>query len=320
MTSADLHGISSSMGPVRLVLAALILALLTLVTPAQAQLVAPSEKEEPAFRALVVDLERLVEVQAGGGWRIDRYEIEDMIPSALQTVCKVPRETRLRAIAWYDRRIKLLGGPIETAYKGDLSAVSDLLFVTRVRTLLVEADKRALKECPFWLTPDVNFQGIQSDRHRTTLNLETGGLVQLRRTEGRWTYGGGGVIRALIGRGFEHTSILFGAEFAGGAMLRLGATGSFVINYFPALPLILRMHDRTYHYDVEIAPVVLFQADDTRFSYGVRFGLGGGVQGKRTRGLLPWAGIAFAYEAYFPGARPQMTFLRGGLRVGLVWN
>jgi hypothetical protein len=305
---------------VRLVLAMVFALAATFPLRASAQLVAPASGEEPAFKALVVDLERLVEVQAGGGWRIDRYEIEDMIPSALQTVCKVPPEIRTRAIAWYERRIKLLGGPIEKAYNGDLSAVSDLLFVTRVHMLLVEANRRALKECPFWLTPDPGFHGIQSDRHRFTLNLETGGLVQLRHAEGRWTYGGGGVIRALIGRGFEHTAILFGAEFAGGAMLRLGATGSFVINYFPALPLILRMHDRTYHYDVELAPVALFQADDTRFSFGVRFGLGGGVQGKRTRGLLPWAGVAFAYETYFPGARPQMSFLRGGLRVGLVWN
>lgn len=303
---------------VTLLAAALVLA----TGKTHAQVVMPPESEEPAFKALVIDLERLVEVQQGGGWRIDRYELEDMMPPALQTVCKVPRDIRLRVLAWYDRRISLLGGPVEEAFKKTqkLSSVTELLFVTRQRMLLVEADRRSVRECPFWLTPDRGFHGIQSDRHRYTFSLETGGLIQLRHTENRWTYGGGGVIRALVGRGFEHTSILVGAEFAGGAMLRLGNTGSFVINYFPALPLVLRMHDRTYHYDVEVAPVLLFQADDTRFSYGLRFGLGGGVQGKRTRGIIPWAGIAFAYETYFPGARPLMSFLRGGLRVGLVWN
>jgi hypothetical protein len=306
----------------RLSLAALGLAVALTARGAEAQMVHPPENEEPAFKALVTDLERMVEVQQAGGWRIDRYELEDMIPAALQTVCKVPKETRARALVWYDRRIALLGGPVEAAYAKtkDLSPLKPLLFVTRVRMLLVETDRRALTECPFWLDPDRNFQGIQSDRNRFTLNLETGGLIQLRKTEGRWTYGGGGVIRGLVGRGFEHTSILFGAEFAGGAMIKVGGGGTFVINYFPALPFVLRMHDRTYHYDVEIAPMALFQGDDTRFSWGMRFGIGGGVQSRRTRGLIPWAGIAFAYETYFPGARPQMSFLRGGLRVGIVWN
>lgn len=310
------------MGWVRLVCSALFIAMVAASSGARAGIVAPPDDEEPAFKALAADLERLIEIQQAGGWRIDRYELEDMVPIALQTVCKTPPATRARALAWYDRRVALLGGGVEAAYAKtkDLSSLKPLLFVTRVRMLLAEAIHRSGKECPFWLEPDAGFHGIQSDRHRFTLSVETGGLVQLRNTEGKWTYGGGGVIRGLIGRGFEHTSILFGAEFAGGAMLRIGEGGDFVINYFPALPVVFRMHDRTYHYDVELAPVALFQADDTRRSYGIRFGLGGGVQARRTRGVIPWAGVAFAYETYFPGARPQMSFLRGGLRVGIVWN
>jgi len=283
----------------------------------------PAAGEEPAFKALAADLERLIEVQQSAGWRIDRYEIEDMMPSALMTVCRVPKATRARALAWYDRRIAALGGPVDEAWKKskDLSSLKPLLFLSRVRGLLAEADRRAATECPVWLEPDPSFQGIQSDRHRFTLNVETGGLVQLRRSADRWTYGGGGVVRALIGRGFEHTSVLFGAELGGGAMLRVpDGGGTLVINYFPALPLVLRMHDRTWHYDVELAPVALFQADDTRRSYGFRFGLSGGIQSRRTRGLIPWAGVVFAYENYLPGVRPQMLFLRGGLRVGIVWN
>lgn len=292
-------------------------------TPARAQQVLPPDDEEPAFKALAADLERIVEVQQAGGWRIDRYEIEDMIPSALMTVCRVPKATRARALAWYDRRIAAIGGPFEVAWEKSksLSALKPLLFLGRVRALLAEADARAARDCPVWMEPDPGFHGLQSDRHRFTLNLETGGLVQLRHTADRWSYGGGGVIRALIGRGFEHTSILFGPEFGGGAMLRVpGGGGTLVINYFPAVPFVFRLHDRTWHYDIELAPVALFQADDTRRSWGIRFGLGGGVQGRRTRGLIPWAGMAFAYETYFPGARPQMSFLRGGLRVGIVWG
>ena len=300
-----------------------VMGLLAATATARAQVVHPPENEEPAFKALVADLERIVEAQQSGGWRIDYYEIVDMIPSTLMTVCRVPPATRARVLAWYEQRIVALGGPVEKAFERanhDLSAIGPLVFVTRVRELLVEANKRALHECPFWLTPDANFHGYQNDRQRWNLNVETGGLIQLRKTEGSWTYGGGGVIRGLVSRGFEHTTILFGPEFAGGAMLKVGGGGTVVINYFPAIPVVLRMPDRTWHYDVEVAAVSLFQATDTRISFGARFGVGFGVQARRTRGLLPWAGVAFAYETYFPGARPQMSFLRGGLRVGVVWN
>jgi hypothetical protein len=277
--------------------------------------------EEPAAAALRSDLERIVEIQQAGGWRIDRYEIEEMMPSALMTVCKVPRATRASVLAGYDRAIALRGGPIDEAWAKTRSfaAIEPLLFLSRVRALLAEANVRAETECPVWVEPDPGFLGYQSDLGRFTANVETGGLLQIRRSEGRWTYGGGGVIRVLLGRGFDRLSILAGGEFAGGAMLR-GGGGDFVINYFPALPVVVRFHDRTWHYDLEVAPVALFQADDGRFSWGARIGVGGGIQAKRTRGLLPWAGIAFAYETYASGARPSMQFLRGGLRVGIVWN
>ncbi len=290
-------------------------------SPARAESAAVAE-DEPAYRALRTDLERLVESQQGGGWRIDRYEYEDMMPSALMTVCKVPASTRQRVLAYYDWRIAGFGGPVEIAWERtkDLDAIKPLLFVSRVRGLLVEAMKRAQTECPPWMTPDPKFRGLQSDAEQWSLNVETGGLLQIRRSEGRWTYGGGGVIRLLVARGFANTSVLFGPEFAGGAMLRFGQEGGFVLNYFPAVPFVVRFHQRTWHYDVEIAPVALFQADDTRFSYGVRFGVGGGIQSRRTRGVIPWAGLHVAYETYFPGARAAAQFLRGGLRVGIIWE
>lgn len=287
-------------------------------------LAAGEAKAEPSdhgpFEALTEDLERLVEIQQAGSWRIDRYEIEDMMPAALMTVCKIPKQVRVRAIAYYDRKIGEEGGPLEEAWKRDkeLSHHKTLLFYTRVRALLQAADERAATECPVYLAPEPDFHGWQSDAHRWALHVETGGLLQIRRSVGHWTYGGGGVIRVLFGRGFGRHSILFGPEFAGGAMLRVGADG-FVVNYFPAFPVVLRIHDRTWHYDVEVAPVALFQADDIHRSFGFRFGVGAGTQARRTRGVIPWAGIGFAYESYPSGARPAAQFLRGGLRFGIVW-
>ena len=65
----------------------------------------------------------------------------------------------------------------------------------------------------------------------------------------------------------------------------------------------------------------MFQADDQDFSYGVRIGGTIGVAALRTRGFLPWAGLAVACERYFENdARAAATFVRGGLRVGLMWD
>jgi hypothetical protein len=114
--------------------------------------------------------------------------------------------------------------------------------------------------------------------------------------------------------------LIGGLEFGGGALIKESESGQFTINYLPAIPVLLRFRDVDWHYDVELAPVALFQADDTRLSYGGRLGFNVGVSVLRTRGVLPWAGVGIAVEHYVPsGGREAMQFLRGGLRVGLRW-
>lgn len=282
--------------------------------------VSAARAETEPYEALREDLARLVEGQEAGGWRIDRYEIEDMMPAVLQSVCQVHPAVRARMLADLDGQIVAAGGPFSKAWAENplLAAHKRLLTLTRTRAVLAEADARAKTECPPYLPPDPNFHGIQTDRHRFTLNLETGGVLQLRRMHGRWTYGGGGVGRLMLGYGFGRTSIALGPEFSGGPMLRPG-TESFVINYFPAFPLMLRVWDHTWHWDFEIAPVALFQADDFRLSWGFRVGGAVGVTARRNRGVIPWAGIQAGFESYAVGARPAMQFVRGGLRVGLIY-
>jgi len=95
----------------------------------------------------------------------------------------------------------------------------------------------------------------------------------------------------------------------------------FAVNYFPALPILIRIHQVSWHYDFEVAPVALFQADDGDFSFGGRIGFAAGVFALRTRNVLPWVGAALAYEHYLEsGGRPQAHFFRGGLRAGVVWD
>jgi hypothetical protein len=189
--------------------------------------------------------------------------------------------------------------------------------------LLVRSIQSVESSCPFWVKPEVGFDGRQTDTNRWGLNLESGGLLQLRHTAGSWTYGGGGVGRLLVSYGFRGVfTVLAGVEVAGGAMLRpdSGASG-FVINYLPALPVVLRLHDGSFHYDLEAAGVSIFQADNTHPSFGGRLGLGFGVSALRTRFFIPWAGFGVAYEHYLEGGgRSSQDFLRAGLRVGAVWN
>ena len=155
------------------------------------------------------------------------------------------------------------------------------------------------------------------------LSIETGGLGQLQIAEGRAHFGGGGAGRLLGTYRFGTTvTLLGGLEFGGGAMVRPGTSASeFVINYLPAVPLVLRFHDAAWHYEVETAAVGLFQADNTNPSFGVRGGAGLGFSALRLRSIIPWAGFVLAAEHYFPGGgRPSLQFIRAGVRVGFFWD
>jgi hypothetical protein len=117
-------------------------------------------------------------------------------------------------------------------------------------------------------------------------------------------------------------TVLGGLEFGGGAMVRPQTSASeFVINYLPAIPVVLRFHSVAWHYEVETAAVGLLQADNTRPSYGVRVGTGVGFSTLRVQSILPWAGFVVAAEHYFRGGgRPRQQFVRAGLRVGFLWD
>lgn len=277
------------------------------------------------MRALLSDIERIVSAEETS-WFVDDDAYRDMRKDMLESVCRATTETRQAALEDLERR---------SARAGDsraLYAAAGRRFTNAAeRALTLEREVRALKsaieavdrDCPFWIDADPDFIGRQTDRDRFTLSLETGGMAQLRRTQGDWTIGGGAVGRVLPGYGFGgRWSLLFGAEFGGGAMIRPKVTPTeFVVNYFPALPIVVRLHHVAWHYDFELAPVALFQADDGNISFGGRVGFAVGVFALRTHNVLPWVGAGIAYEHYFEsGGRAPAEFLRGGLRAGAVWD
>lgn len=289
-------------------------------------LVAPSALAAPelsgAAAGLRIDLERIVTAEESDGWFLDDDAYGEMRQALLESVCRTPQADRVSTLLAV--KSEATADP-EQLYEraGELDAATKRALHARRR---YEALERAMAEadeaCPFWVKPDPGFLGRQTDRERFTFSLETGGLGQLRQTAGTWTLGGGGYARLLPGYGFGDVTIMGGWEFGGGAMLRPNTSPTeLVINYFPAIPLVVRFNDVSWHYDIEAGPVGLFQADDPSVSYGARVGFAVGVFALKIRGVLPWLGAAVAYDHYFPsGGRPRAHFIRGGLRAGVVWD
>ncbi len=281
---------------------------------------------ERSARGLLADVERIVDIQETLGWYVDERAYEDVRDPMMRSVCKAMPEVRQRALeVMGDRVMASESAPdlYEASGRHVTSEVARARSEQRQYDALSRAVRDATKDCPYWDEPEIGFEGRQTDRNRFTLSLETGGLVQIRRSEETWTYGGGGAGRILSGYGFDgKLSLLAGVEFGGGGLLIPGSDPTqFAINYFPALPVVLRWHKSNMHYDLEVAPVGLFQASDTSLSYGGRVGLGGGFSALRTQGVMPWAGMAIAYEHHVEsGGRPKTHFLRGGIRVGFVWD
>ena len=121
---------------------------------------------DPTARTLFRDLERQVTVAATTGWGADRLEIEGMIESTLDSVCRVDPLARRSLAGWLEAEIARLGGPVEKAWRErgkDLSRVGDLLVLTRVKLLLARAEELA-GDCPFWLEPEHPYRGLRRRR------------------------------------------------------------------------------------------------------------------------------------------------------------
>lgn len=272
------------------------------------------------------DLEKIVESKTNSGWKIDRYEIDAMMPDALQSICATPESVRLDALEHQKLVIEELGGPAAKAYQqngGKLGELAELIAATRVHDLLAEAIRRAPSECPFWITPSSTFRGLQTDAHRFTLNLETGGLLLLRHSQGKFLPGGGGLGRLLLGRGIdEHWTMLFGLEVGGWALFEQSDTQTrFPIEIIGGAPIVVRHVRHTWHYDFEIAPVAFVAMNDLRPSAGGRVGVAIGVSTLRIRRIMPWAGVQVSAEI-FPETsfRPAIAVLKGGARIGFDWD
>jgi hypothetical protein len=278
-------------------------------------------------RSLYNDLRQVVDTRQRIGWVVDRTEYEGAAPSVLQSVCQVPQEDRIELLDWLDARIDEEGGPAEAAYRRegeDLDAVKELLTLERMRGALEYADALSNDDCPFWLEPDQEFDGVQSDTYRFVLLAESLGGMSLIFRDGV-QLGGGGALRLLPGYGFtDRFTLAMGLEIGGsGAVSGVGTDEEQEIVARPtgALPLVLRMHDDTWVYDLELAALTQYYKDSVSFPPGARIALGAGIKTVRIGSIMPIAVGFLAYEVE-PAYRdlPVSHSFRIGTRVGLDYD
>ncbi len=275
-------------------------------------------------RSLLEDVARVVASEEVDDWFTDKEALSAIEEHLLPSVCHASEEARAGALATLQQASAVAGDPkalFERSGRVDDGVTAALTADRRLRGFQLALARQ--NECPFWIRPKPGFHGLQSDRKRLTLSVESGGNVQFRYTQQHLTFGAGGSGRILAGWGFDGKyTLLFGPELGGSALLRPNTNASeFVINYFPAAPILLRSRALTWHYEVEAAPVALFEADNTRLSWGARIGGAFAFTALRRRNVLPWAGLAVSYEYYFEGGGREPThFFRGGLRIGLPWE
>jgi hypothetical protein len=282
--------------------------------------------KDPTERALFRDLERQVTVTAATGWGVDKLEVEGLLDTALDSVCRVDALGRRGLREWLDSELARLGGPVDIAWRQrgkKLSKVSELLVVHRVGLLLARADELSL-ECPFWLEPELPFGGRQISEHRWQLSLGGGGTASAIQHGDRRDISAGGAGRLLIGRTFAHGNALkIGAEFGGSAQFpkdEMGERTSLELGVHIVTPIVYRYTLLNTYWELEAGWLGhATEQDWGDLEHGVHVGFAFGGRALRQRFLFPGAVLAIAYERLFVAGDDQTT-LKLGARVQFDWD
>jgi len=276
---------------------------------------------DPTTRALLRDLERHVTVAATTGWGADRLEIEAMLESTLDSVCRVDPLARRSLAAWLDEQIARGGGPVEKAWRErgkDLSRVEDLLVLTRVKLLLARAEELA-GDCPFWLEPEEPFRGRQISEQRFLLTFGGGGKGTVVSQGDRVDFSAGGAGRLLLGRAFGGGhALLAGLEMGASASFpkdETGERGALVIGADVVAPLVYRRTLTNAYVELEAGWLGRSsERDFSAFDHGIHVGAALGARALRTRIVFPGAAFGVSWERTFQ-AGEDVTLLKIGARV-----
>jgi hypothetical protein len=275
---------------------------------------------DAAQRALYVDLRTAVDASEDDGWTVDWVRLQANAEPALRSACQVTPRTRAALDRWLDASIQREGGPAERIYHahGDrIGPASEVLSLERTRALLQFASAHAPHDCPFYLQPKADFEGVQGDAGRWLLLAETHGFVTFVIDTRVPALGGGG--RLLLGHGIgSRWSLAAGAE--------LGAAGSFIpskqggVDATATLagPLLLRLTSFSHLYDVELAPVVRFAHGTRALPPGARIELGFGFASLRSSAFMSYFMLYAGYE-FHPHVQdsPADHTLQAGTRLAV---
>jgi hypothetical protein len=283
--------------------------------------------EQPAERALYIDLHKAVELSESAGWVVDRVQLERNAEDALRSACQVDPALRDDLDAWITGQIALHGGPAERLYRehgDDLGAADGVLSLERTRALLRYADSHAADDCPFWLEPSRDFEGVQGDADRFVLLAETIGFGSLAIESDQAALGGGGGGRLLFAHGIgPQFTFAFGGEVGGVGAFTVNEKGgrSLETTFTAAVPLLLRITRFSRVLDLELTPIVRLNPDLDVFPPGVRASAGVGLLTMRASAFMPYVVLWLGYE-YHPaiGASPEDHALHIGTRVGVDWD
>ena len=275
---------------------------------------------DPTVRALYLDLERQVTVNAATGWGVDRLEIESILESSLDSVCRVEPIARSQLARWVNDQIAREGGPVDEAWRArgkDLAKVDDLLVLTRVQKLLARAEEVA-GECPFWLEPEEPFRGRQISEGTWQLTFGGGGKGIVARQDDLLDLRFGGAGRLLFGRAFVGHAVYAGVELGASAAFPKDADGersSLLLGVDIVAPVVYRRTLTNAYLELEAGWLGRATEQDWRaLDHGIHVGAAIGARALRTRFLFPGAAIGISWERAFIDG-PDLTTLKIGARV-----
>lgn len=278
--------------------------------------------EHPIERALFRDLERQVTVAAATGWGIDRTEIEGMLETALDEVCRVHPLARRSLARWLDDQIATQGGDVEIAWRErgkDLKKVENLLVLTRVRLLLRRAEDSA-HECPFWLEPEDHYKGRQISERRWQLSLGGGGKAISLQEGNNVDISAGGAGRLMFGRMFAGGDGLYvGLEIGGSAEFpkdEMGNRGQLELAADVVTPLVYRKNFLNSFVELDAGWIGrTTERDWNHYDHGFHVGAAFGARALRTRFVFPGASFGISYERVW--GDDDLTMIKVGARVSL---
>ncbi len=284
-------------------------------------------KDRPAA-ALYRDLTRIVSLTETAGWGIDRREVDALLPSALDSLCRVEPMSREALRVWLDEQIVEHGGPVEEAWRRrgkKLRKVSGLLTMTRVRAVLGHAMVQADMDCPFWLEPDPAFRCRQISDGRFSLSFGGGGKGIAVAQGDRKDLNFGGAGRLLFGRVLTSRSALYlGVELGAAASFPKDDTGertSLLFGFDLVTPLVYRHTLTNTYLEAEAGWVGHVTEDDLQdFDHGFHVGVAFGGRASRRRFVFPGAALGLSYERTVPDDAPPLHAVKLGFRVAFDWD